>query len=91
VWAYYTEHRKGDVLIRKIPEACPHHDSPPSPILDRMYKAKLNRPAFAGMDAMYQRWAAVRDDLKERLGMDREEIEAVLVKMGEQFFGEKLR
>jgi hypothetical protein len=91
VWAYYTEHRKGDVLIRKIPKDCPHHSSPPNPILDRMYKAKVNRPAFAGMDAMYQRWAAVRDDLEERLGMDRETIEAELVKMGEQFFGEKLR
>ena len=91
VWAYYTEHRKGDVLIRKIPKDCPHHSSPPNPILDRMYKAKVNRPAFAGMDAMYQRWAAVRDDLEERLGMDREEIEDKLVKMGETFFVEKLR
>jgi hypothetical protein len=91
VWAYYTEHRKSDVLSRKIPEACPHHDSPPSPVLDRMYKAKVTRPAFAGMGAMYQRWAAVRDDLEERLGMDREEIEDKLVKMGETFFVEKLR
>lgn len=90
VWAYYTEKRKADVLSRKIPKDCPHHGSPPNPILDRMYKAKVNRPAFAGMDALYQRWAAVRDDLEERLGMDRETIEATLVKMGEQLFGEKI-
>lgn len=91
VWAYYTEKRKADVLSRKIPKACPHHGYPtPDLTLDRMYKAKVNRPAFAGMDAMYQRWASVRSTLEDRLGMDREEIEADLVKMGEQFFGEKI-
>jgi len=92
VWAYYnSEKRKGDVLSRKIPKACPHHGYPtPDLTLDRMYKAKLNRPAFAEMDAMYQRWASVRSLLEDRLSMDREQIEAELVKMGEQFFGEKI-
>ena len=91
VWTHYAEKRKADVQIRKIGTRCPSHGYPdPDPVLDRMYKAKLGRPAFAGMDALYQRWAAVRDDLEERLGMDREEIEAALVKMGEQLFGEKI-
>jgi hypothetical protein len=92
VWVYYnSEKRKGDLLSRKIPKACPHHGYPtPDLTLDRMYKAKLNRPAFAEMDAMYQRWASVRSTLEDRLGMDREEIEAELVKMGEKFFGEKI-
>ena len=89
VWVYYnSEKRKGDLLSRKIPKACPHHGYPtPDLTLDRMYKAKLNRPAFAEMDAMYQRWASVRSTLEDRLGMDREEIEAELVKMGEKISG----
>lgn len=91
VWTHYAEKRKADVQIRKIGKRCPSHGYPdPDPVLDRMYKAKMNRPAFAGMDALYQRWAAVRDDLEARLGLDREEIEAALVKMGEQLFGEKI-
>lgn len=91
VWTHYAEKRKADVQIRKIGKRCPSHGYPdPDPVLDRMYKAKLGQPAFAGMGALYQRWAAVRDDLEERLGMDREEIESTLVKMGEQLFGEKI-
>lgn len=92
VWAYYnTEKRKGDVLSRKIPKACPHLGYPtPNLILDRMYKAKLNRPAFVKMSEMYQRWVSVRSALEDRLGMDREEIEAELVEMGDKFFREKM-
>ena len=83
LWAFYFANRKSDVASKKIPKECPHHASP---VLDRMYKAKLNRPAFAGMDAMHQRWVAVRSDMEERLGMDGEAIEAKLVEMGEWFF-----
>lgn len=91
VWTHYAEKRKDDVQIREIVEGCPSHGYPdPDPVLDRMYKAKMNRPAFAGMDALYRRWIAVRDDLETRLGLDREEIEAALVKMGEQFFVEEI-
>ena len=83
LWAFYFANRKSDVASKKIPKECPHHASP---VLDRMYKAKLNRPAFAGMDAMHQRWVAVRSDLEERLGMDGKAIEAELVEMGGWFF-----
>ena len=89
VWTHYATNRKADVSIRKIRKGCPQHGWPHlDPILDRMYKTKMNRPAFAGMDAMWYRWADACEELEEALGMDREEIKAELVKMGEQFFEE---
>ena len=91
VWTYYAEKRKADVNVREIVEGCPSHGYPdPDPVLDRMYKAKMNRPAFAEMGALYRRWIEVSEVLEERLDMDREQIEAALVKMGEEFFGEKI-
>jgi len=91
VWTYYATNRKADVSIRKISKGCPQHGWPDlDPILDRMYKAKMNRPAFRRMGDLYQRWADACEELEEALGMDREEIEAKLVEMGEQFFEEKV-
>lgn len=91
VWTHYAEKRKADVQIRKIGKRCPSHGYPdPDPVLDRMYAAKLDRPAFAGMSDLYQRWTDVCEMLEEQLDADREQIEAALVKMGEQLFGEKI-
>jgi hypothetical protein len=91
VWTHYATHRKADVTSRKLRPRCPRHGYPDDdPILDRMYRAKANRPAFQRMLPMYERWVSVRDNLEDRLGMDREEIEGVLVRLGETFFGEKM-
>lgn len=92
VWQYYREKRTADVQSRKIPKACPHHGYPEAnPVLDRMYKAKVTSPAFRDMGRMYGAWIALAETLEERIGVSRDELEEVLVKMGTTFFGEKLR
>ena len=99
VWRYYAEKRKMDVDSRQISDSCPKHGYPkPDPVLDRMYKAKMNAPAFKAIGALYERGLTLLGGMEEaflsptsrggrRHPLDREDVERVFLSLGEKLFG----
>ena len=99
VWRYYAEKRKADVESRQIPDSCPKHGYPkPDPVLDRMYRAKMDAPAFKAINVLYERGLTLLGDMEEafsslagrggrRHPSDREDVEQVFLSLGEKLFG----
>lgn len=94
IWKFYLEHRKADVMSRKISRTCTHHgdlaNKDPDPVLDRMYRAKPKGPGFRGMFGLYRRGQDAVENLAARFDEDEETLKVELVRRGEALFEWKL-